>query len=253
MLGGFGKSRATPGLSHSALRPDTPFYAIGDIHGCFDEMQLALARVDDDIETRGVDNPHVVFLGDYVDRGKNSARVLEFLITLSGSEPDAVTCLKGNHEQMMLEFLNAPVRAGKRWLRHGGGETLASFGIESPANPDDTEALYQASEELFDALPDGAEAWLDALPLHWNSGNLHCVHAAMDPARTPLNQDPETLLWGHENFLTTPRDDGAWVVHGHTIVDEPTIHDGRISLDTGCYTTGVLTAAAFTGPACRLL
>jgi len=259
MLNGFGKSKK--GIERSGnlrpmgmeMRADKPFYAIGDVHGCFDQMQNALERIDADIEAHSVDDPRVVLLGDYVDRGKHSAQVLDFLITLTRNEPDAVICLKGNHEQMMLDFLDDPKGSGTRWLRYGGEETLASFGIAPPEDADDIEALYETSEELHEALPDGAEAWLRTLPLQWQSGNLHCVHAAMDPGRSPLDQSQKTLLWGHPEFLSQDREDATWVVHGHTVVDTPTWERGRVSLDTGCYFTGILTAAAFTGPTCRIL
>lgn len=216
-------------------------------------MQAALAKIDEDIETNGISDPAVVFLGDYVDRGKRSAEVIEFLVTLSANEPDAVVCLKGNHEQMMLEFIDDPVKHGKRWLRYGGQETLQSFGIVAPEETAGAEALYEAAEELADALPQGALAWMRRLPLQWHSGNLHCVHAAMDPARPAGDQQIDTLLWGHDAFATTQRRDGIWVVHGHTVVDAPTWEFGRVALDTGCWFSGTLTAAAFTSNSCRIL
>lgn len=259
MLGGPKKSRIGADRSNglrplgAEMRPDVPFYAIGDVHGCFEQMQTALARIDADIVAQNIETPFVVFLGDYVDRGPHSAQVLEFLLTLSRNEPDAVICLKGNHEQMMLDFLDNPKRHGPRWLRFGGADTLTSYGITPPKDPSDLEALYGACEELFDALPEGTIEWLRALPKQWSSGNMHCVHAAMDPARTPLDQDADTLLWGHERFLTQERNDHIWVIHGHTVVDQPTWEFGRVALDTGAYYTGRLTAAAFTGVTCRIV
>lgn len=235
------------------MQPDRPFYVVGDVHGCVDQMQAALSRVDDDIEALEIDDPTLVFLGDYVDRGPHSAAVLEFLMQLSLSDPEAVVCLMGNHERMMLDFLDAPLTAGPRWLKFGGIETLESFGIEGVQADSDTEQLYEACEELWDALPDGTDTWLRQLPLRWSSGNLHCVHAALDPARPIQQQSQDVMLWGCENFMTTPRKDGHWVIHGHTIVDKPVWEHSRVSLDTGCYFTGELTAAAFTNNTCRIV
>ena len=235
------------------ISPDRPFYAIGDLHGCFDAMHEALAKTDDDIEAQSVSDPAVVFLGDSVDRGPKSAQVLEFLFNLNANEPDAVICLKGNHEQMLLDFVDAPDRDGKRWLRYGGVETLESYDIPVPDYEADREQFYAAAEELADALPDGALPWLRALPMRWASGNLQCVHAAMDPAVAVHAQSSQTLLWGCDTFETTERTDGNWVVHGHTVVGRPTWEFGRVALDTGCYFTGVLTVAAFTGNGCRIL
>lgn len=111
------------------MSPEHLFYAIGDVHGCMDQMLVALSRVDDDVEALDIADPTLVFLGDYVDRGKRSADVLEYLLGLSLSDPDAVVCLMGNHERMLLDFLDQPQKAGPRWLRYGGIETLESYGI----------------------------------------------------------------------------------------------------------------------------
>ena len=235
------------------MKPDRPFYVIGDVHGCVEPMQAALSRVDDDIEALEIDDPTLVFLGDYVDRGPNSAEVLEQLMQLSLSDPEAVVCLMGNHERMMLDFLDAPLKAGPRWLKFGGIETLESYGITAVDAEASQEELYEACEELWDAMPEGMDMWLRNLPLRWTSGNLHCVHAALDPERPVHQQSQEVMLWGCETFMSTPRADGNWVVHGHTVVDKPVWEHSRVSLDTGCYFTGELTAAAFTNNTCRIV
>lgn len=235
------------------MRPDRPFYAIGDVHGCLEQMEQALERIDADIEAQDIEDPAVVFLGDYVDRGPQSADVLDYLMQLSLAEPDAAVILMGNHERMMLDFLDKPKSAGPRWLKFGGQQTLESFGITPIPAQASAEQLYEACEELWDALPEGMEPWLRNLPLRWTSGNLHCVHAGFDPALPITQQSSDVMLWGSEQFLSTARDDGNWVVHGHTVVDKPVWENSRVSLDTGCYYTGELTAAAFTGQSCRIL
>jgi serine/threonine protein phosphatase 1 len=235
------------------MAPKRPFYAIGDVHGCLDQMFAALGRVDDDIEANEIDDPTLVFLGDYVDRGKASAEVLEYLMNLSLSDPEAVVCLMGNHERMMLDFLDKPLKVGPRWLRFGGVETLESYGIAGIDKDASDEQLYEACEELWDAFPEGLEPWLRKLPLRWSTGNLHCVHAALDPAQTVLQQSQDVMLWGCDSFMKTARTDGNWVIHGHTVVEKPVWEHSRVSLDTGCYFTGELTAAAFTNNACRII
>ena len=259
MLGNITNKRGGPARSINLrplqveMTPERPFYAIGDVHGCFDPLQAALNRVDDDIEANDIDNPALIFLGDYIDRGPKTAEVLDELITLSLSNPNDVVCLMGNHERMLLDFLDNPLKSGPRWLRFGGVETLESFGIPNVAHDAEQEQLYEACELLWDALPEGTEPWLRNLPLRWSSGNLHCVHAAFDPAKPPRDQESDVMLWGTESFLKAARTDGNWVVHGHTVVEKPIWGQSRISLDTGCYFTGELTAAAFTSNTCRIV
>lgn len=234
------------------LQPDVRAYVVGDIHGRHDLLMPALARIDGDLAGRA--GPSVlVFLGDYVDRGEQSAQVLETLRTLPGECPIPVVTLMGNHERMMLDYLADPVAHGRLWLHNGGLMTLTSFGIADmidTAGPDD---LIAAAAELRAAMPAGTEEWLSGLPLMWRSGNLTCVHAAMDP-RAPIDEQADaTLIWGHPAFVTTPRRDGIWVAHGHTVVDAPQMASGRIALDTGAYFSGLLTVGVLEDGAFRTL
>jgi len=212
------------------VAPDAPFYAIGDIHGRVDLLQKLLDLLDPDIP--------VICLGDYVDRGEHSSDVLRLL-----HKTPAITCLKGNHESMMLDLLYGSNSIGHNWLRNGGLATLASFGITGlKENAKDSE-LEQASMDLRKAMGDDLITWLLSLPLFWQSGNMALVHAGADPRVAIANQRPEVLTWGHPEFTKTPRSDGIWIVHGHTIVEAPRIENGRIAIDTGAYATGRLTAA----------
>ena len=225
------------GRFDAPLAPETPFAAIGDVHGRDDLLAELLARLEGDLPT---DAP-VVFLGDYVDRGAASADVLRRLHALDAE--DRVTCLSGNHEAMMLEFLDDPATAGPRWLRNGGVQTLESFGLAGAPDGPETAAWDALRDRFRDAMGDVLEGWLRARPLRWQSGNVAAVHAGADPTRSLAEQHDDVLLWGHPAFATTPRTDGTWVVHGHTIVPKPVSEGGRIAVDTGAYATGTLTAA----------
>jgi serine/threonine protein phosphatase 1 len=234
------------------LAPKIPFYAVGDLHGRADLLETALERIAADRAAQGNAKAPIIFLGDYVDRGENSAAVLARLRALQG-EDNSTICLMGNHEKMMLEFLDDPVSRGGRWLRNGGLQTLASYGVGGLSERAPAEDLMEASDALREALPEGTEAWLRALPTRWQSGNICCVHAAMDPELGPDLQSRSTLLWGHPEFFTHARQDGLWVIHGHTIVPEPEQAGGRIAIDTGAYATGRLTVAALSEGACRFI
>jgi len=227
-------------------RPLDPVYAVGDIHGRADLLERALDLIDAHVGRVGARNPQVVFVGDYIDHGPDSAAVLARVRELAEELPDNVTGLMGNHERMLLDFLADPVTRGPRWLRTGAHDTLDSYGLHSSqllpgAAPD---ALRATAEGLRAKMGAGMLDWLANLPLSWSSGNLWAVHAAADPQHPMDHQSPRVLLWGHPEFETRPRADGLWVVHGHTPMGTPVTEDGRIGIDTGAWETGTLTTVA---------
>ncbi len=225
---------------NAPVAPDRPFVAVGDIHGRAD-LLLEMDRL---IAARCPGWP-VVFVGDYIDRGDRSREVLELLMSVSPEGTPPVTCLMGNHERMLLDFLDAPAQAGPRWLRNGGLQTLESFGLAPPlGTAGDASALGDLRDRLAEKMGPAMIDWLRARPLSWHGGNVWVVHAGADPDLPMEEQADEALLWGHHAFRRRPRADGQWVIHGHTIVDAPHALSGRIALDTGAYATGRLSAAA---------
>ncbi|WP_291730345.1 metallophosphoesterase family protein [Leisingera sp. F5] len=220
------------------LAPAEDFVAVGDIHGCYD----LLGRLLDRIAVRP-DCGRLVFLGDYIDRGESSAQVLQALHGMQAGDPEVV-CLRGNHEDMLLGFLDDPLGEGPGWLRHGGRQTLASFGIEAVHAGMPELNWIAARESLQNRLGAGLISWIRALPAYWQSGNLTAVHAGADPARPMEAQEDYDLVWGHSNFGRVPRQDGVWIVHGHTIVEDVRTQGGRICVDTGAFATGKLSAVA---------
>jgi serine/threonine protein phosphatase 1 len=227
MLSGLMKRlRNTPPIPDPA--PDMPVAIIGDIHGRSDLLRKALAA----------NTVKTICVGDYIDRGEDSAGVLRHLQTR-----DDVTCLMGNHEEMLLNFLDDPARHGPRWMRYGGLQTLMSFGVTGASETSAAAALEMARDVLVEQMGDDLIAWLRARPNVYQSGNIVVTHAGADPARSIEDQDAQILRWGHPDFEKTARTDGNWIVHGHVIVDAPTQENGRINLDTGAYATGRLSAA----------
>jgi len=227
-----------------APKPETLTFVIGDIHGCADRLSSLLVQIDEDCADHPDIEAKIVFVGDYIDRGEESAAVLAFLVGVQSEHGDQVTCLAGNHEQMMLDFLNDPFVKGKRWLRHGGVQTLASYGIAPPKDPQRPSAaeLLEISGDLRSALGPELIEWVTNLPLVWNSNNLWVTHAGADPALPMSEQLDETLLWGTAAFLNEERTDGQWVVYGHQPVDAPVAERGRIAVDTGAVYGSSLTA-----------
>jgi serine/threonine protein phosphatase 1 len=222
-----------PAAFDAPLAPEQPLAVIGDVHGRDDLLGRLLAVV-----SAKAPDAQVVLVGDLIDRGERSAEVLR---RVAGQ--GAWLCLKGNHEAMCLEFLDEPERYGPRWLFNGGLQTLASFGVGGVTERSRGEALRQARDRLRGAMGEALIGWLRERPLLWQSGNIVVVHAGADPERPVAGQDEQALLWGHPKFEEVPRQDGLWVVHGHTILPQPIVEAGRIGVDTGAYATGRLTAA----------
>jgi serine/threonine protein phosphatase 1 len=150
----------------------------------------------------------------------------------------------GNHEEMMLNFLDDPQRHGPRWLRYGGLQTLASFGVAGLSDTSIGPTLDTACATLKAAMGPDLIRWMRHLPTSWQSGNIAVVHAGADPVVPIDDQTQKTLLWGHPDFGKTARTDETWVLHGHTIVDAPEAANGLISIDTGAFATGRLTIAS---------
>ncbi len=233
-------SPAPPAELVQGPMPDRQTCVIGDIHGRADLLAQMLEALADDGLDQATD---WVFVGDYIDRGPQSAQVLEILHELQTRQPDRITCLLGNHERMMLDFLDDPMRNADLWLRNGGLETLASFSIGRVHAASEKARKQALAEALRAALTPPVEAWLRALPVIWRSGSLAVVHANADPLRGLDEQQERTLLWGRPRPEQPPRADGIWVAHGHTIVPAPTAQYGRIAVDTGAVAGGGLTAA----------
>lgn len=224
-----------------APNPKEDLAVVGDVHGqlgCLDAMI-------DHLNDKAPD-ARWIFVGDLIDRGEQSAEVLEAIHALETTRPNTVVIL-GNHEEMMLSFLRNPEETGNRWMRHGGLQTMASYGALHLSQNNTPEALRQAHEYLLNVIPSELEDWLSNRPRVFQSGNVVVVHAGADPSLPIESQKHQALTWGHARFQQQPRQDGLWVVHGHTIVDVPQESNGVISVDTGAYATDRLTAAFIHG------
>ena len=228
-------------------------YAVGDIHGCYDLFRTALSKIAADcaLEAAGR-TPKLVLLGDYIDRGPDSAKVLQALVWLSRRGEFALHLLKGNHEQGLLHFLEQP-ELGEPWLSYGGAETLASYGVQPPgphARPDD---LVAARDALIDQMPVSHLQLLSELELMAIVGDYAFVHAGIRPERPLTAQTEAELLWIRGGFLDVEGPFERVIVHGHTWLNEnPQIFEHRIGLDTGAYHTGVLTVARLDGAMVQL-
>ena len=224
---------------------DTRVYAIGDIHGRLDLLQAVEGLVLEDAAGAPERRKVVVYLGDYVDRGPESRGVIEHLVAAPLDGFEAVHLI-GNHESMMLAFLEDP-SGGPGWMWNGGDATLASYGVAAPNIWTGRDRLAAARDELKRALPPGHRDFLDALALSHREGGYLFVHAGIRPGIALDQQDPTDLMWIREEFLGSAADHGVKVVHGHTIAERPVMLDNRIGIDTGAYLTGRLTCLMLAG------
>lgn len=246
---GAGAPRPGPKTFEGALEIDKPTYAIGDVHGRDDLLARLLDTIEADAAAQGHEDWRLILMGDYVDRGEQSAEVLSRLRRmLAGDGPAPETlALRGNHEDMMLGFLEDPEREGPRWLRNGGLQTLLSYGVGGVTLAADEDALRDAAERLAAVAADDLPP-LRALPVWLRFGTVLFSHAGADPELPPDLQSERTLTWGTPRFFQLPRKDGLWSVYGHYIVDEAGVSQGRIAVDTGAYYSGVLSAVRLDGP-----
>lgn len=191
-------------------------FVIGDLHGCLDELEALLESLAPEPDDT------LCFLGDYVDRGPDSRGVIERLVRLRDEGPICVF-LKGNHEDMFLDFLGREGRHGDAFLWNGGNATLASYGCDG-----------MAGEAVAARLPESHAAFLVALRTHAFLGAFLCVHAGIRPTRPLASQSEEDLLWIREEFIAHPHPFPYTVLFGHTpqrdvLVDLPF----KVGLDTG--------------------
>jgi len=222
-------------------RPCVPagrrIYAIGDIHGRADLLSELLTRIDDDLRARPIADAIQVFLGDYIDRGPNSRRVIDLLIARQRQRD--VLFLKGNHEECALQFFSDPTVL-PAWQSIGGVHTLLSYGV-TPTRGDDPESHQKVSTALREAMPDSHRRFMGGLALSFACGDFFFVHAGVRPGIPLQRQSQRDLLWIRDDFLLHEGDFGMVVVHGHTPIYKPEIRSNRINIDTGAYATNQLT------------
>ena len=221
-----------------------PIYAIGDIHGRHDLLVDLLGRIEDDAGS----NPHrLVFLGDYVDRGKGSRQVIETLFQLSISAVEQPVFLRGNHEDLLWQVMTDDTPdLTRQWLQHkgnGAAATLQSYGLAAP-KLDDLAAIAAIPAQFRRAMPGAHKIIFDGMKDKHETGQYFFSHAGIDPARPLGSQARQDLTWGHAGFLASERDYGKLVVHGHwrTRNYMPEVLPNRIGIDTGAELTGNLTA-----------
>jgi serine/threonine protein phosphatase 1 len=250
---GMGRPRQAPRPTSPVARrrvelspaPET-IYAVGDVHGCLDKLLRLESLIAEDARERP-GAKLIVMLGDNVDRGPDSAGVIEHL---AGDPPEGMArlCLAGNHEALLLGFLEEPATFDF-WIDFGAAATLLSYGLDinhlraamrfGPA---------RIAEELRRAIPEPHIAFLQELPASLSTPDFFFAHAGARPGVALAEQSERDLLWIRDAFLNHESAPfGKRIVHGHTPAPEPVVTPARIGVDTAAYMGGRLTAARISG------
>ena len=202
-------------------------YVIGDIHGCYKSLVNLLDLIGDTGDNT------IIFLGDYIDRGPDSKKVISLLVQLKKELPRVVTLL-GNHELMFLRFLNGSGR--QLFLRNGGQYTLESYGVD----PLQDNIHHRC-------IPDDHLAFFNSLLLNWEDEKNIYVHAGLQPGLHLSLQTEEWCLWAQDEFIYSSYDYGKRVVFGHTFFKEPFVRSEKVGIDTGAVYGGKLTCFVLPG------
>lgn len=219
-------------------------YAVGDIHGRLDLLEVLLAKIDADDAARPGAETILLFLGDLIDRGPQSAQVVERLMQFKRARP-ATRLLLGNHEEVFLTVLSGDLEALKFFCRIGGRETILSYGF--------SEAEYlelgypELLAELLPRVPAAHREFLESCEDMIVVGDYAFVHAGIKPGEGLDRQKASDLRWIRREFLEHRGGFEKVIVHGHTISDEVEALPHRIGLDTGAYASGLLSAMGFEG------
>jgi serine/threonine protein phosphatase 1 len=199
-------------------------FAIGDIHGCISELNNLMKKLD--IKAK---EDTLVFIGDYIDRGPDSKGVINSILEIR-QVIDHVVCLKGNHEQMFLNYHRERLDE-ELFMENGGMSTLISYGF------------MRAGREEKINVPESHMQFFSTLLSYYETDHYIFVHAGLRPGIPLKRQDMDDLLWIREEFINSSYNFGKTVVFGHTPVSltEPLINKNKIGIDTGAVYGGKLT------------
>jgi serine/threonine protein phosphatase 1 len=209
------------------------YFPIGDIHGCYDLVRRLYDKIVVRIEA-GIDPVYggtIVFLGDYIDRGPDTPKVLDFLMGLedvNGDLPIKHIMLQGNHDVMMINVRRyaATLMWQKMWLNNGGKETIDQFGV--------------TIQDIVDGALDKYIIWMENCPIIAQDPDYVFVHAGVN-IHKPLNKQQTEIiacLWDINRDQRAYHKLNKIIVHGHTwqnkfpkpFVDTP---NNRIWMDVG--------------------
>jgi serine/threonine protein phosphatase 1 len=211
-----------PTMRTIARRP-ARLFVVGDIHGCYAELRALLGYLTNALKFSADDQ--LIFIGDYVDRGKASKQVIDLLVELKKSWPETVF-LKGNHEAMLLGFLGFEGVGGDVYLANGGADTLLSYGLEP--------AEIFGEEQARAGFPQEHLKFLQELESIVGLAEFIFVHAGLRPGVPLEAQNEEDCTWIRSDFVDVEHEFNKTIVFGHTPFEDVLLHlPFKIGIDTG--------------------
>jgi serine/threonine protein phosphatase 1 len=233
------------------MTPQTPaatvVYAVGDLHGRLDLLNRIHRQIADDAMQRAASRRQLVYLGDYVSRGPDSAGVVDRVREWLPDGFQRIT-LKGNHEDLLLRFLDGEIDTGRHWLDYGGLEAMSAYGVViADREARDDASVIALGNDLAARIPASHLEFFRTLQINHSAGDYFFVHGGVRPGVRLAEQSARDCLWIRKTFLDSEADHGAVVVHGHSISDQPEIRLNRIGIDTGAYRSNVLTCLVLDG------
>ena len=227
-------------------------YAIGDVHGCLAELREMMALISQDLIRRPVRKYRIIFTGDYMDRGPRSKGVVSFLISLCARNKKVI-CLRGNHDDFLINFMADPIKHGPIFFRNGAVETLRSFGVRVDENDRSDEHLEEIRRYCRLIVNPTHLNFLSRLSYSKSYGDYFFCHAGIRPGVSIRKQSKRDLMWIREEFLSHSGLFEKVIVHGHTPQTRVDIQPNRVNIDTKCYATGTLTCLVLQDDSYRIL
>lgn len=217
-------------------------YVVGDVHGRLDLLERLIEAVEQDDLAASPAETTVILLGDLVDRGPDSAGVIDRVRRWKTARQ--VRILAGNHEEMFLESFT-DLNVLRHFLKHGGRETVLSYGVDQQRYNE--ASLEELQEIMHRHVPDADRKFLDSFEEYITLGEYAFVHAGINPGLPLVDQTRRDMLWIRDPFLSFAGPHSHVIVHGHTIVEHVEERSNRIGIDTGAYRLGRLTALVLEG------
>ena len=242
----------TISLGQSATPANMRIYAIGDVHGHLNLLDNIYRKIKTDLNNTGTQQYRIVFVGDYIDRGPDSAGCVQFLLELLAADENVI-CLKGNHEDKLEKFLANPLDLADSFFTYGGIECAMSYGVDMAAFKHTQEDIINVCAELDKNISPEHKQFYSNLAKSVTFGDYFFSHAGVRPG-VPLDaQSDHDLIWIRSEFISHKAPYDKVIVHGHTPAYPMEILPNRINVDTCAYDTGVLSCLVLEGSSHRVI